>query len=726
MLKIAKVNCLSPFLRKSTLLAILFHDFGKLDKHCQTVLSQPDYTHQEMLNHTDAGVAWCLREYERTKDIAYVYAAFFIHAHHIGLKNRDDLFSITFKNLSPHIVIHSTFRDTSFHNSIQNSVKHYIDQHLDDLYRIQYALLGKEIDEVRSLTYSHTSVSPLKLRMAFSALVDADHGDTARHYGAPTFATIPLKPEQRLEKLLSSVEHIKQKSLESGIPKEVVDSRNQLFNECRNIDIHRGKFFVCSAPTGKGKTFSLMQLALRIAKEKHKEKIFCIIPYTNIISQSVQNYRKTLVLENEDELYTINEIHSKVEFNNGPLQKYTHLWNAPINVSTSVQFFESLFSNKPSQVRKLIQFYRSVIIFDEFHTALPHHLWNIALEALKDLSESFDVDVIFGSGTYVYYWDIFDDIKVNVIDVVSDTLFEAFKKFEQQRITFTNLGVMSSDVQFYNEFCRIAVDTNGNLKKHTAIVCNTVKNAVYMTKYFKDHFPQWDIYHLSSYLTPVDRERILQTIDQRLKTRETNKILLVASPIIECGVDISFELGFREYGSMLSTIQFGGRINRHKEHSNAVVYEFSFDPQFINNSNFSRNPHISLSIAARNGCDVDMDCCTEVIHNEIMACHKNDLVDQERAFRFEYIQNHFSVIGDETVSVVVDADIIRHMLNNSYVKPVIINRHSIAIHKSKIDPHKAHNWSQYIRYFTYQNTDIAYWVGPYDPNVYGVYACEIL
>lgn len=717
-----KTHILSPFLRKATLLAVLFHDFGKLDEHAQKVLSKPDFSDDEMVNHTDAGVAWCIREYQKTQDISFIYAAYLIHAHHIGLLNRDDLFSVKIKNFSRIVEIYDLFRDTKFNDLVQVSVKDYFDKKLDELYNIQYSLLKQEIDQALTLSYKNTPVTPIELRFAFSILVDADHGDTSRHFGAPIFNSYNLKAEQRLEKLFQEVENIKLNALKNGVPKEVIDSRNQLFSECSQIDVHQGNFFVCSAPTGKGKTVSLMQLALRIAKEKEKEKIFFIIPYTNIISQSVQNYRKYVVLDNEDPTKIVNEIHSKVEFDDWLHRKYTHLWNAPINVSTSVQFFESLFSNKPSEVRKLHHFANSVIVFDEFHTALPHHLWEVALITLKDMAEKFNIDIIFGSGTYVYYWDIFSDIHLNVIDVVPDNIFDEFKTFEKNRVTFKNLGVMSNDLQFYEEFQKIATK-DGKLIGNTVIVCNTVRNAVEMTYYFKKN-TSWKVYHLSSYLTPVDREKILEQIKQQLQ-KGNDKILLVASSIIECGIDFSFDIGFREYGSMLSTIQFGGRINRNKELPEAYVYEFAFDSQFIQNSNFSRNTNLSASINARNGFDVDMDNCTAVISNEINLRNQNNFVNEEKRFMFSYMKQNFSVIDDMTVSVVIHKDIIAKIMNGDFVDPVHINRNSISIYKTKLDPNNPNGWSQYVAKFKGNTTHIVYWTGPYDPDVYGAYACEI-
>lgn len=718
-----KMSILSPFLRKAVLVSVLFHDFGKLDVESQKVLCQPDPIEGvKMINHVDAGVAWCINKYKETNDLPFIYAAYLIHAHHIGLQDRSRLFEGRIRNFSQIIDIKEAFRDNRVLET-SDTVKGYVDSTLSYMYGIQESVLKKEIDYAFGLKYDKTSITPIELRFALSVLAELDHGDTSRHYGMPSFSDYTLLPEERLKKLKKEVNKVKKAAIKNGISKEVIDSRNVLFNECDTVDVKQNNFFVCAAPTGKGKTFSLMNLALRISKEKKKEKIFFIIPFTNIISQSVKNYRNCVVLKGEEPLKVVNEIHSKVEFQDWKLRKYSHLWTSPINVSTSVQFFDSLFSNKPSQVRKLMQFANSTIVFDEYHTALPHHLWKVVLHTLKVAAEKFNIDFVFGSGTHVYYWDIFSDTDINVKNVVSDKTFEDFKEFEKGRITFNNIGTMESDEGFYKEFFSKAT-TNGVLNDSALIVCNTVRNAVYITKYFKDN-TDFKVYHLSSYLTPVDRELILDKVHKDLKNNV--KILLVSTSVIECGVDVSFRVGFREESSMSSAIQFGGRVNRNKENSKAYVHEFSFDKKFIKESRFSNHPGLAGCISARKGIAVDPDNCTTVIKNEIELKKMPDLMNFERDYQFKSMKDNFSVIDSLTVSVIVNTDIINKIKTGVFVDPVQINRNSVSIYKSKIDPENGNNWCNYVSTFSDSSgEDVMYWAGPYDKDVYGVYLCEVM
>jgi CRISPR/Cas system-associated endonuclease/helicase Cas3 len=230
---------------------------------------------------------------------------------------------------------------------------------------------------------------------------------------------------------------------------------------------------------------------------------------------------------------------------------------------------------------------------------------------------------------------------------------------------------------------------------------------------------------MSSYLTPVDRERILATIHANLKANE--KILLVATSVIECGVDFSFEVGFREKAALMSTIQFAGRVNRNMEDKVSDIYEFSFDDAFIKNSDFTSNPAMNDSILARIGVEVDPDNCTEVIKNEIEMRRKNDkLYPHEEAYRYKTVADDFIVIPNLTSSVVIDKTIIEKIKAGEDVDPVVISRNSISIYKDKIDG----KWSEYLEVFNGEEEDgqkptMHLWIGPYDPELYGAFVVSI-
>ena len=712
----SRMGILPPILQKAVLLGTLYHDEGKLIPSSQDLLCQLDRQEgAHLVNHVDAGVAWSLQKYKSTQDMAWLYAAYLIHAHHIGLQNKAELYTERVVMLEREVLVKPKFRDFKYDKDLLEPVATFFDGVLDSLNTIQLALFGAQISLAESMRYASDLCRPCDLRFALSILVEADHGDTARHQGEPFTQVYELKASERLSKLQEVVALTRDTALASGISREVVDSRSQLFDLCSAVDLSQHQFFVCAAPTGKGKTFSLMNLALRIATEKSRERVFFIIPYTNLISQTVKTYRK-LALSRENPKHIVNEIHSKVEYSSYYNRIYSHKWNSPINVSTSLQFFESLFSNHPATVRKLHNLANSVVVFDEFHNALPHHLWKISLLLLKEISIKYNIDFVFGSGTHVYYWDIFNSKGVEVLNVVPDSIFDEFSKFEKDRIVFRDLGLLASDEILYERFHAIATK-DGNLIGNTIMVMNTVMNAISVTKWFKTTHPDWAVFHMSSCLTPCDRETILEDIHKQLKAAQP--ILLIATSVVECGIDFSFDLGFREKGSLLSAIQFGGRINRNKEIHQGIVYEFKLSTAFIKDTpeftcNFSFNP----CIAAREGIEVHPDNCTDVISREISMGNKQDLVALENTYAFDDLNSQFQVISTPTISVLINTELTAKVLAGEFVSPVEINRNSVSVYEQKLDPTKENNFSDYI----FNQDDMYFWHGPYDPNVYGVYA----
>lgn len=710
---LSKIN-LSPFLKRSTLISAGTHDLGKLLSESQEILSQQDRVIDiKMKNHVDAGVAWCVMKFGETKDLSFLYAAYLVHSHHRGLQNRDYLFEKQNNKFSQDIFI-KNFRDIN--------IKKYIDKCLDDLYKIHFSLCEREMDKALKVTYQNESITPFEIRMALSVLVDADHRDTADYYSNFKLKTYDLKPEKRIRLLNKKINDIKNEARFNGIKEEVIQSRGQLYDICSKCDIKNHNMFLIEAPVGKGKTLAGKKLALRISKYKNKERIYSIAPLTNIISQTVREYKKSILdkreMINMGDIF-VNEIHSKLDFDDAYMRKYSQLWNAPINVSTSYQFFNSIFSNHPSCIRKLHNFANSVIILDEYHAAFNNNEhWHLTLKTLKEMSEKFNIDFIFMSGTNVYFWEIFNMDDFPVKRVVSDDLFEEFIEYEKERIRFNVIGQneIRTDEDLYNHFNKKYVNKN-KLKNNVLMVFNTIANAIQTTKYFRKKYPKWNIYHLSSALMPKDRDRILDEIHEKANTKQ--RILCVATSIVENGIDFkNFEAGYKEKASLNALFQFGGRIGRNTK-KKSLVYEFSFDKKFLSDSNnkFTDNPNLAKAIAARKNLQIDLKNCTNSIYNSID--NYNLLINEESFFQFMYVDREYEVIPNLTETVIIDNEVIKKIKNNEFVRPSVISRCSVNIFRTKLENNQ--EWSDRIEPLDNKGKIYA-WTGGYDENYFGIYS----
>lgn len=137
---------------------------------------------------------------------------------------------------------------------------------------------------------------------------------------------------------------------------------------------------------------------LRAASDKNLRRIFVVLPYTNIITQAVEVYRKALVLKGENPEEVVVAHHHKADYAMPDSRRFTMLWHAPIVVTTAVQFFETLASNMPADLRKLHRLPGSAVFLDEAHAALPTHLWPQAWQWLNELSEHWDVILFLPPG----------------------------------------------------------------------------------------------------------------------------------------------------------------------------------------------------------------------------------------------------------------------------------------------------------------------------------------
>jgi CRISPR-associated endonuclease Cas3-HD len=690
------------FLLDVVSLSAIYHDLGKLSEQPQSILSK-DYTEnsdERMLNHVDAGVACLLKKYENSGNIAYLMAAFFVNAHHIGLGNFNTLIariSVRARGILKEIYEpkKKNFRDnrdifeTYGIGSQGTTVKDYVDQSLKNLEDIHDSEVGINYVPVSLFTDIPHPIHSISYRMAFSCLVDADHTDTELFYSNKNFEPFEfskLRATERVELLQTYISSIPK---DPSVSPERVENRKLLHDICHSSPIPKNiSFFALDCPVGTGKTLNGWEYVLRLAIDRNCDRSLNIIPYTNIISQTVEVFRKSILFKNENE-YNINEIHSKVEFDDVTwMRKYSHKWNAPINVSTMVQFAESLTSNRPSACRKLHWFSNSVIFFDEFDKSMAHENWEFFLEILKEMAENFNCTFVFASGTSAYYWEIFDT-EINVHYIIDKKSARAFSKLERSRCKIKRISSQFTSVNsFVNHIFK-----NIKSKSNGVIVCNTINNACMLANQFRDNkkFSSYEIYELHGWQDPQLKESILEKIKTGLK--DTNrKILVVATSTIECGVDLSFQIGWREKCGPLSLLQCIGRINRGGIDNNALCYVFKFHESLVGVGNpFTENPQLVNAIQVFDGKttrQITPNRCTGFVTEEILLRDSSDgdsFSNYEANMDFKSMGDEFRVINSMTALVIVNPEIVNRIRSGEPVQSVEISRNSVQLWESKIE-----------------------------------------
>lgn len=349
------------FLMEALRLAAEHHDLGKLDECNQEVLMR--YSRKSLpINHVDAGVAH-LAGHDPVQQVA----ALTVYSHHVGLPDIPDAFASRKED---------RFRDTSIRQRTDRLLETYLASHRQAL------AFQQRIDEPSTLRDGFRA-SGLLLRLALSCLVDADHSDTAIHYGKESsLDTPPLIPDARLRRLDSYVE-----GLGAGLTDERTEIRRRIYKACREADLSCS-MYACDSPVGTGKTTAVMAHLLNVACKKNLRRVFVVLPFTNIIDQSVDRYRKSLTLPGETPEAVVAAHHHKADFADDAARLLTFLWRAPVVVVTAVRFFETLADNQPAALRKLHSLPGSAIFLDESHAALPWDLWPQAWKWLKELERA--------------------------------------------------------------------------------------------------------------------------------------------------------------------------------------------------------------------------------------------------------------------------------------------------------------------------------------------------
>ena len=423
------------------------------------------------------------------------------------------------------------------------------------------------------------------VRMLFSCLVDADSLDT-ESFMDPDQAKM-RGSHTTMEELLVRLEEHLRKLKENSEDTVVNRVRNFVQEQCVKESQGNSGFYSLTVPTGGGKTLSSVLWALHHAVKNNLHRIIIAIPYTSIIVQTAATLKSIFGEEN------VLEHHSNVnpeDIKDPELRERmllaTENWDYPIIVTTNVQLFESLFSNKRSSCRKLHNIVKSVIILDEVQT-LPLGFYKPIVHTLDTLHRVFGVSILFTTASqpvlegriegtnYLTSFDALPPIK-EIIPKDSN-LHEKLRRVE---LTFLD------DPYSYDEIAE-------KLAKHKIVLCivNTRRDA----KEIFTRLPNEGVrIHLSRMMCPAHIAHSIRRIKELLRTNENLSIRVIATQLIEAGVDIDFPVVYRQEAGLDSILQAAGRCNREGNYTISPTYVFSLEkehalpPGFITQTNNAR------------------------------------------------------------------------------------------------------------------------------------------
>lgn len=393
-------------------------------------------------------------------------------------------------------------------------------------------------------------------RMLFSCLVDADYTDTAEFMS---------RSSQKADGVGSTKElwaRLQQYTSNWFPPKgELNTQRCSILERCIQEGERRAPgLYTLTVPTGGGKTVASLAFALAQAKAKGLRRVIYVIPYTSIIEQTAQKFREILGAD------CVLEHHSGVLFDmdqeatpeSSQLARTTETWDMPVIVTTAVQFFESLFSCRPSQCRKLHNIAQSVIVFDEAQM-LPLPYLRPCVWAIAQLVKHYRASAVLCTATQPALTPIFQEFAPQ-LPVTELCPPEQFRWDVFRRVTFRQAGKLT-----YEELV-------AQLQKQEQVLCivNSRKSAQEIFLRLEGE----GCFHLSTLMYPAHRRAQLEEI--RLRLGGGLPCRVVSTSLIEAGVDVDFPAVYREEAGLDSILQAAGRCNREGKRpiENSIVTVF--------------------------------------------------------------------------------------------------------------------------------------------------------
>ena len=360
--------------------------------------------------------------------------------------------------------------------------------------------------------------------------------------------------------------HLRKKK-ESAPSSPMNSLRAEICERCEKRAIEPSGLFRLTAPTGAGKTLASMSFALHHALKYNKRRVIYAIPYTSIIEQTAKEFRDIFGAENVLEHHSaIDPADEKNE--NRKSRLAAENWDAPIVVTTNVQFFESLFAARTSRCRKLHNIAQSVVVLDEAQMLPPDFLAPI-LRAIRNLSAPpFGVSFVFCTATQPAFDGLFSASayqqaaagfsKFPKMTEILDKDFAPQKLFSRPEFDRVRYDV-PSDWSARADWDSLAVE----IAARERILCVVNRRADCVDLYRRALAKTGDdeaVFCLSALQCADHRKRKIAAIKERLEAKKPTRV--IATQLIEAGVDISFPSVFRALAGLDSIAQAAGRCNR--------------------------------------------------------------------------------------------------------------------------------------------------------------------
>lgn len=579
-------------LRDVGFLAGICHDAGKYKMEYQNYLLSEDKK-RGSVNHSFAGCRLLLEKFhgdrvESYEDLTAEILAYAVGAHH-GL----------FDCVSIDHELGFYYRQTKDGIFYEESCRNFLSECLaEEVLRQRFQEAHEELSAVyeRLSTVSRRNGGFNKeefefylgalARLVLSAVIAGDRRDTAEFMEGVLFADVQKSCTSLWQERLDFMENkLNMKPQETAIE----EARMAISEQCRLAAEHEKGIFRLNVPTGSGKTLSALRFALAQAKKWNCKRIIFAAPLLTIIDQNAKAIRDyvgddSIILEHHSNV--VDSLENSDDLKEWELA--AERWEEPIIITTMVQLLQTMFSGKTTSIRRFHTLTNAVIVLDEVQS-VPNDKLSLFNSMVNFLSTVCGTTFLLCSATQ----PCFEETKHPMLDCVKDvvpyssSLWSAF-----ERTVITDAGRMTlADIP---DFAVGLLNETDSL----LIICNTKKEAEYLFHALEDKAEH--VFHLSASMCMAHRKEKLASLEALLKHRH-EKIICVATQVIEAGVDISFNCVIRLAAGLDSIIQSAGRCNRHGESKEPVpVYVIQCaDEQLGLLKDIKRGKEATLSLLAQ-------------------------------------------------------------------------------------------------------------------------------
>lgn len=518
-------------------------------------------------------------------------------------------------------------------------------------------------------------------RMLFSCLVDADWLDTEKFISPDkasargNFSSLP-ELGQRLRDYIATLKVLPTSPLNN--------LRNAIQAKCEEAAAIEPGFFELTVPTGGGKTIASVIWAIRHAIHYNKKRIIIAIPFTSIIVQTAAKLREIFGEEN------VVEHHSAM--NESMADERSLLacenWDAPIIVTTNVQLFESMFSNRRSACRKLHSLVNSVVILDEVQT-LPLTFLQPVVDGMATYAKLFGTSFLFCTASQ----PILDGERKGSGE-------KPFKGIETNKIR----PIINDEMQLHDKLRRVTINIDKNpysyeslaeaLLKHKRVLC-IVSSRRHALKLYDELSKLSDAttIHLSRSMCSAHILEKIVEIKEALTDPE-KEIRVISTQLIEAGVDIDFPVVYRQLAGLDSILQAAGRCNREGKTKEGQTIVFTFkegrQSSFLRFASDTMKDLISLHPDADWLSPDTMRLYYEKLYYRTPCFDKNGvgaLLENPRNCQFEEASEKFQLIDDDGCNIIVnykDSDtLVRQLVANGPSRKLSrqLGRYSVTVPK---------------------------------------------